>query len=364
MKRKLILLLLITTILFTSVFIGCKKIEEIHYNYDVSFDDLVKDAPDEVKNSITQVDKTKIRLSDELTQDREVLESVSYLYNLANQNLMNMDYYACVAYGHSIVVFSGNDSGYADSREYIVKDKDEWFYQNFAKTDTKTFATFADSAEERYSNDGGKTIYKRHGGTKAVNEESFNNFLTDTPAILYDKMAKEGEKHAPKIYTEETYNEFKHVRVSYDEIDNALIYAGPYSKIKNSIKYFPLEKDPQDDWYSTLTQASCKYDATNKLYTIEFDVDISNDSEALENGRRNLSASGLDTEYKSQHQTITIWESGLFCYYHTVNYWSAGIYGSKNDYNKFFTYNKAAVTKMVIPQDTSWTTLCKSNAAD
>ena len=85
---------------------------------------MVKDAPDEVKNSITQVDKTKIKLSDELTQDREVLESVSYLYNLANQNLMNMDYYACVAYGHSIVVFSGNDSGYADSREYIVKDKE------------------------------------------------------------------------------------------------------------------------------------------------------------------------------------------------------------------------------------------------
>ena len=163
-------------------------------------------------------------------------------------------------------------------------------------------------------------------------------------------MAQPGDsKHAPKIYTSAEYNDFRNVRISYDEIDNALIYAG--------------EKD--GSFYTTLEQASLTYDSSKDLYTIVFDVNISGDSEALEKGRNNLSkANGSSVWYEKQHQTITIWGSGLFCSYHTENRWATKIYGSNNNYQKFFTYNKNNVKKIVIPTDTSWINTCSYGVAD
>lgn len=332
--------------------VGCKKdLQEASTDYDISFDDLGVAPVASATEKATAVDETKIKKlneeNDELSKDRDVLETISYLYNLANENLMAIDYYASIAFGKAAVLIIDDTDSFAYSREYIVKDKNEWFFQNYTydPTASSIVKNIMESSEERYTSDGGATIYKRHGGSSSLTDTCIEDFLTEKSPIIYSKMAKSGKKHAPKKYTEETYNEFRHVRIRYDEIDNALINA------------------------DTLVNGKVTYDADLGLYTIEFNVDISNDSEALENGRKNLSAAGgTSVYYEKQHQIITIWESGLFCSYHTDNLWRgkfAGVtYGSANDYRKWFTYNKENVTKLVIPQDTSWTSGCKTDEKD
>ena len=353
MKKKslvLITVLLIGIILFTAF--GCKKkLDNRSTEYDIDFDELAVDAPASVAATVTKVDESKVKKvnsdSDELSNDSDVLETISYLYNLANENLMAIDYYACVAFGKAGVLIVNDIDSYAYSREYIVKDGNRWFFQNYTYDPTANAAvkSIMESSEERYTEDGGKTIYKRHGDSSSLKSTCIEDFLTDKSPIKYDKMAKSGAKHAPKKYTTKTYNEFKHVRIRYDEIDNALINA------------------------DTLVDGKVLYDSKLGLYTIEFDVNVSDESEALENGRKNLSAAGgTSVHYKKQHQTITIWKSGLFCSYHTENLWTGKFgpveYGSENDYQKFFTYNKAKVTKLVIPEDTSWIANCKENEKD
>ncbi len=352
-KKILILIVAISVLVMSACLVGCKK--EIgtgkSTEYDIDFDDLGKEPKSEVAKTVIAVDASKIKKlnkeSDELSNDKDVLETIDYLYNLANRNLMEMDYYASIAFGKSTVLIGGNEDSYAYSREYIVKDKKEWFFQNFTiDPDANALVkNVMESAEERYTNDGGETIYKRHGGSSALEEDCLDRFLTSKSPIIYENMAKSGDKHAPKVYTREGYNKFKHVRVSYDEIDNALITA------------------------DTLVDGKVTYNEDEGLYTIEFDVNISNDSEALENGRKNLSAAGgSSVSYEKQHQTITIWKEGLFCYYHTENLWIAkfvGVkYGSANNYQKWFTYNKENVEKLVIPSDVSWIETCKANAKD
>ena len=338
--------------LILAVSFGCSKdLEELSTDYDISFDDLGVKASSNVVATVTPVDKSKILklndANDELSNDKDILKTIDYLYNLANTNLMAVDYYASIAYGKADVLIGSEVDSYAYSREYIVKDGKQWFFQNYTYDPTASAAVkgIMESSEERYTADGGKTIYKRHGGSKSLTDTCIEDFLTDKSPIIYDNMAKSGSKHAPKKYTEETYNEFRHVRIRYDEIDNALITA------------------------DTLVNGKVTYDSTKGLYTIEFNVDISNDSEALENGRKNLSAAGgTSVSYEKQHQIITIWEDGLFCSYHTDNLWRGSFvgvsYGSANDYQKWFTYNKTNVKKLVIPEDTSWTAKCKSNEKD
>jgi hypothetical protein len=352
-KKFLILVATVSILVMAICLVGCKK--EIgsgkSTEYDIDFDDIGEEPKSEVAETVISVDTSKIKKlnneSDELSNDRDVLETIDYLYNLANSNLMAMDYYASIAFGKSTVLIAGNEDSYAYSREYIVKDKKEWFFQNFTidPDASAVVKNIMESAEERYTNDGGETIYKRHGGSSALEEDCLDRFLTSNSPIIYENMAKSGKNHAPKIYTREEYNEFKHVRVSYDEIDNALITA------------------------DTLVDGKVTYDEDEGLYTIEFDVNISNDSEALENGRKNLSAAGgSSVSYEKQHQTITIWEEGLFCYYHTENLWTAkfvGVkYGSANNYQKWFTYNKDNVEKLVIPSDVSWIENCKAGEKD
>ena len=345
----LITVLLIGIIAFS--LIGCSKDPlDMDTNYDISFDDLGVAPAAAVTDTVTSVDESKIiklnEENDELTNDKDVLETISYLYNLANENLMAVDYYASIAFGKAQVLIGDKLDSYAYSREYIVKDGDVWFFQNYTydPTASKIVKNIMESSEERYTSDGGETIYKRHGGSESLKDSCIEEFLTGSP-IIYDKMAKSGKKHAPKIYTEETYNEFRHVRIRYDEIDNALITA------------------------DTLVNGKVTYNEEKGLYTIEFNVDISNESEALEKGRQNLSAAGgTSVYYEKQHQVIEIWNSGLFCSYHTDNLWRGKfamvVYGSANDYQKWFTYNKENVKKLVIPQDTSWTDNCSEDESD
>lgn len=334
-----------------------KQAPSVASDYDINYDDLACKPNMTNLTNVTSVNSEGLHFSDKLTKDENVLKSVSYLYNLANENLINMNYYACVAYGLSDVTAGENIIGQSQSREYIVKDNQEWFFQNYIKANVSgalgtTIKNMVESSEERYTNDGGNTIYKRHGGSKSLSSTCIDDFLsTQKSPIIYDSMAKPGDsKHSPKIYTTEEYNDFRTVRISYDEIDNALIFAG--------------EKDGK--FYTTLEQASLTYDSSRDLYTMVFDVNISNDSEALANGRRNLSRSnnGSAVWYEKQHQTITIWGDGLFCSYHTENRWATKIYGSNNNYQKFFTYNKENVKKIVIPSDTSWTSTCQSGVND
>ena len=353
MKRSYFLfisILLISVIVISLV--GCSKDPlDAATEYDISFDDLGVAPVASVVASTTSVDESKILKlnedADELSEDRDVLETISYLYNLANENLMAIDYYASIAFGKAGVLIGDNTDSYAYSREYIVKDGSKWFFQNYTydPTANSIIKGVMESSEERYTSDSGNTIYKRHGGSDSLSETCIEDFLTDKSPIIYSKMAKSGKKHAPKIYTMDTYNEFKHVRVRYDEIDNALINA------------------------DTLVNGKVTYNADKGLYTIEFNVNISNDSEALENGRKNLSAAGgTSVYYEKQHQVITIWNSGLFCSYHTDNLWRGKFglvtYGSANDYQKWFTYNKANVKKLVIPSDTSWTANCSADEDD
>lgn len=353
MKNKVLVLisvLLISIFLFTAI--GCKDAGEgASTDYDISFDDLGVAAVASITSQATAVDESKIiklnQESDELSEDRDTLETIAYLYNLANENLMAIDYYASVAYGKADVLIGDKIDSYAYSREYIVKDGAKWFFQNYTYDPTATaiIKNVMESSEERYTEDGGETIYKRHGGSESLSESCIEDFLTENSPIIYDNMAKSGKKHAPKKYTKDTYNEFRHVRIRYDEIDNALITA------------------------DTLVNGKVTHNATTGLYTIEFNVNISNDSEALEKGRQNLSAAGgTSVYYEKQHQVITIWEDGLFQSYHTDNLWRGKfgpvVYGSANDYQKWFTYNKANVKKLVIPQDTSWTANCREDESD
>lgn len=325
-------------------------------DYDINYDDLAVKPNLENLSNVTVVDASNLSFSEDMTDSEEVLKSVSYLYNLANQNLIDMNYYACVAYGLSDVTMGDSIIGNSESREYIVKDEDEWFFQNYIKANVSgmvgnTIKNLVESSEERYTNNHGETIYKRHGGSDSLSSTCIADFLsTEKQPIIYSEMAQPGaSKHAPKIYTSAEYNDFRNVRISYDEIDNALIYAG----------------EKNGSFYTTLEQASLTYDSSKDLYTIVFDVNISGDSEALEKGRNNLSkANGSSVWYEKQHQTITIWGSGLFCSYHTENRWATKIYGSNNNYQKFFTYNKNNVKKIVIPTDTSWISTCSYGVAD
>ena len=352
MKRKVLVIISILLVGIISVIaIGCKEPLDVATDYDISFDDLGVKASASVAESVTSVDESKIKklneTNDELSEDRDVLETISYLYNLANENLMAIDYYASIAFGKAQVLIGDNLDSYAYSREYIVKDANVWFFQNYTYDPTATaiVKNIMESSEERYTNNKGATIYKRHGGSDSLKDSCIEDFLTENSPIDYSKMAKSGKKHAPKIYTEETYNEFRHVRIRYDEIDNALINA------------------------DTLVNGKVTYDSEKELYTLEFNVNVSNDCEALEKGRQNLSAAGgTSVYYEKQHQIIKIWKDGLFCSYHTDNLWRGKfgpfLYGSANDYQKWFTYNKANVTKLVVPKDTSWTANCREDESD
>lgn len=350
-KRVLVIISILLVGIIGVMAIGCKEPLDVATDYDISFDDLGVAASASVASTVTSVDESKIKKlnaeSDELTDDRDVLETISYLYNLANENLMAVDYYASIAFGKAQVLIGDKLDSYAYSREYIVKDGDVWFFQNYTYDPTATaiIKNVMESSEERYTSDGGATIYKRHGGSESLKETCIEDFLTENSPIIYDKMAKSGKKHAPKVYTEETYNEFRHVRIRYDEIDNALINA------------------------DTLVNGKVTFDSEKNLYTIEFNVNTSNDSEALEKGRQNLSAAGgTSVYYEKQHQIIEIWKDGLFCSYHTDNLWRGKfgpvVYGSANDYQKWFTYNKENVTKLVVPKDTSWTANCREDESD
>ena len=353
MKTKFLIVitvLLIGVILFSAF--GCSKKKDVYStDYDTDFDDLGVAPIASALSSTQSVDSSKILIlndeSDELSNDSNVLKTISYLYNLANENLMEIDYYASVAFGKADVLIGKDVNSYAYSREYIVKDGNEWFFQNYTYDPTASALVkeVMESSEERYTSDKGATIYKRHGGSASLEDTCIEDFLTKKSPIKYDKMAKSGQKHAPKVYTEEGYNKFKNVRIRYDEIDNALI---------------------NDE---TLVDGKVTYDEAKGLYTIEFNVDTSNKSEALEKGRKNLSAAGgTSVYYEKQHQVITIWDSGLFCSYHTDNLWRGKfglvLYGSANDYQKWFTYNKDNVKKLVIPKDTSWTQNCKADEDD
>ena len=350
-KRVLVIISILLVGIIGVMAIGCKEPLDVATDYDISFDDLGVAASASVASTVTSVDESKIKKlnaeSDELTDDRDVLETISYLYNLANENLMAVDYYASIAFGKAQVLIGDKLDSYAYSREYIVKDGDVWFFQNYTYDPTATaiIKNVMESSEERYTSDGGATIYKRHGGSESLKETCIEDFLIENSPIIYDKMAKSGKKHAPKVYTEETYNEFRHVRIRYDEIDNALINA------------------------DTLVNGKVTFDSEKNLYTIEFNVNTSNESEALEKGRQNLSAAGgTSVYYEKQHQIIEIWKDGLFCSYHTDNLWRGKfgpvVYGSANDYQKWFTYNKENVTKLVVPKDTSWTANCREDESD
>ena len=87
MKNKLLILvsiLLVSIMLFSLV--GCKDPGEGEpTDYDISYDDLAVEPTNAVKSTVTAVDTTKVTKlnenDDELTDDRAVLETISYLYN-------------------------------------------------------------------------------------------------------------------------------------------------------------------------------------------------------------------------------------------------------------------------------------------
>ena len=102
MKKKMLLALISIVLVCTVVFfMACDgESDTFDENINLSHDDLGVAPNAEAIKGIDAPDASKLNVtSSELSEDAAVKEAATYLFNLANDNLSKVNYYANYAYG-------------------------------------------------------------------------------------------------------------------------------------------------------------------------------------------------------------------------------------------------------------------------
>ena len=349
MKKKLLFAIISIILIFsTLIFIACDgEVENVDTDHDLTHDDLGI-APDSAAIAGTDApDASKLNAtSEELSEQADVKEAAVYLFNLANDNLSKVAYYANYAYGSGIAsVTTMKMTGSMEVREVRIKDGAAMYmvtmgrvvngYNNDTPDKTNSLVLSAcrlllDYGNRKFTPDG-KTFYVQEGGTSSLASGALNNFYTENAYIDWNKCDKVESMSTADFMKKDYYNK------SYVETTNATISA------------------------DTIVNASIAHNAAG-YYEIEITVDVTTDALKLSTESTRESANSDDIVYAYQTIKCQIWDCGLFRQYETFDSWE-GSFGagpfhlggySKNEWHKTFTYNKQNAPLYQIPTDTSW----------
>lgn len=308
--------------------------------FEPNFDGLTEKPNETATQQATAVDAAQVTLSADKSADEAVRQSAAYLYNLANDNFSNVDFYASAAAGSggsTVIGIQGNMS----VRQRAVKDGETWFYEGYGMiTSTKKVSDGGDSnlvglvrsaldlCERVYTADG-QTFYRQDCGNEPLKEDSLVNFLGE------GNLTYRNEKGKP-------YGDFL-------TADQDKYYSTYY--INNT----HLENDNMEIKAEYLKDASIVYDEALGVYKVTMTVDPKSEAVALGSASLKKSSSASWFAYNYQNVTFEIWECGLMRTYNTDNSWSAKMFGfiegtSENNFSKYFTYNRESVTKLLPTQ--------------
>lgn len=341
-NNKIILISIILILSVTAaIFVGCVKPAEHPEDTSLDFDGLGSTPTEAAIAKSVAFDKSKIKLSDEMTEDQEVLDSIEYLLRTSNQNLIDCDFFAAAAYGTGEAsINNGTIVGGMDTREVRVFDNGEYYFDSYGlivKGYTVNedgshgsvpdnilgmLGSFLNYTKRTYSPDG-QTFYTAKNGDS--NQQSIVNFPSQN-AITYKKPKSEKQ--------------------SFDEYMKA-------TNSRTSYKGFTTDNYDND---KPITAGLIRYDKESGIYYLECDINCSNNT--LELSVADMASNGAikHFEYAKKHLTIEFWECGLIRSYINENVWKAnmilGLSGSSdNYYEQKFTYDKSKLDNLLISQD-------------
>lgn len=344
MKKFTSIIILIVVLVCVFAFAGCTKPAQ-RVEADLSFDGLGTKPNDEIAATVQAVDKSKIKLSSEVTTDKEVIESIRYLLKLSNQNNVEVDFYAAAAYGTGeAFIPSMNIVGSMDTREWRIYDNGEYFFdsyglvvEGYTKKDDgskgsvpsgiiSALSSVLNYAERVYSPDS-KTFYKADNGKGNV--DSFAKYPS-LDAISYKRPSV--KKSSVENYIKDNY-------------------------YRNSFKEYCSD---DLDYEEAITEGKLTYDETAGIYTLECEINCTNEIALALSIASMKESSGTDIfKYAKKSLTIEIWDCGLIKSYINENKWEATLLpttfklkgSSDNYYKQVFCYNKENIEKMVVSED-------------
>lgn len=346
MKKRLLFAIISVVLLCTMIFfMACDgESETFNENQDLNHDDLGVAPNETAQQGIDKPDASKLNVeSKELSEDATVKEAATYLFNLANDNLAKVAYYADYAYGSGVATVTNlSMSGSMQVREVRIKDGAAMYMvtlgrvMNGYKTETPDqndatilgmCRTLLDYGNRKYTPDG-QTFYVQNGKSKALLENSVDNFYTENPYIDWNKCSKVESMSLSDFMKKDYYNK------SYVETSNGDITA------------------------QNIVNASFTHNE-NGYYEIEITVDVTSDALKLATESTRESASSKDIVFRYQTIKCQIWDCGLFRQYETFDSWSGSLLNllkgySENEWHKIFTYNKENAPLYQIPSDTGW----------
>lgn len=353
MKLKRIFAVITFATLFTAAAFGlsgCKQYTDI--DVDLDFDELMHEPTLSAKLAAEPIRNTlQINRSSDYTQDAEVIADAVALYHLGDKNLRKAGFFACASKGNGGAdILAFNLRGKMSIREMTIKDNQQWYYRSCGMvmgTDTLDGSStnngdsmlplirgILDYGKRKYSPDG-KNFYIQTVSTGKLDENSINGFFSDdwVNAIKFSNDKK--TKPTGSVYSfdnERAYLDYDAYRESYLEVDNSAI--------------------TQD----VITEAKIERDDQLGIFRVSFKVNV--DSHALDTNLASLRASVADDlRYVYQTVNFELWDCGLFRTYGTDSSWATNKLGgilsgeSQNAYTRYYTYNKAAVKKLVLPQE-------------
>lgn len=328
---------------------GCNNDSSSANAINTDYDDIMVVPTAIASQGAVAVDTSKIAISADKTTDTAVLESASYLYQLANENAHKVAFSASVSEGRGFadVVYEGvlDLRGDMEVREYNCNVGKTKFYEGYGYvmtgTDLKsgkesnllgTVRILLNYADRTYSPDG-TVFYKQNKG--GLDNDSVANFKPGEGGYINWDKAGKGTKYNDKQWV--ASGEGK-INKHYQDIDNANILA-------EYIQEASITHNDQEGYYEVFIKVDPK-------------------SAALNLGREGLrkSTGSSDLDYVFHEVTMQIWDCGLMRYYHTYNSWEATIalfHGtSQNKYYRYFTYNQDNVSKLSVT-DLSWIDNCR-----
>ncbi|MDE5654920.1 MAG: hypothetical protein K2I46_04860 [Clostridia bacterium] len=341
-KTLIITSMLVILTLIVALLSGCA--EKANYaEADLNFDGLAEAPTQEAMAKAIPVDKTKISLSDTDTTDQAVLDSIEYIIRLANQNLIDCDFFAGGAYGSGVaqMVIAGEPIvGSMQTRDIRIFDNNTYYFD--------TYGLVVD----------GYILNKNGQRGKDVNEATFTilakalNFTKrvyspNNQDFYFSKNGKSNQDSLLKFPDQNAivFNNPKSTKMSYDEY------------MKMTYSRFSYKGFTSDDYDTKkpITAGLLKYDAETGIYYLEAEINCNDETlkysndDMLENGAINK------FRYAQKRVKIEIWECGLIRTYINKNRWEATILGtikgsSDNIYEQWFSYDKSKLDKMNIDQ--------------
>lgn len=346
--KKILLLIVSITLILTAVFAtGCDgKKEEFNNEFNIDHDDLGLKPDSNAQTGITILDPSMVKAtSTELSSDAAVKETACYIFNLANDNLAKVAYYANYAQGSGTATITNMKmSGSMQVREVRIKDGAAMYMVTMGRvvdgfnTETGKSESFItglcrnllDYGNRKYTPDG-QTFYLQSGKSKALVENSLDNFYTENPFIDWNKAGKIEKIGVNDFMKKEYY------RSHYAETNSSVIIP------------------------DNITDAKVVYSEDKGLYEIEITVDVTTDALKLATESTRNSANSSDISFRYQTIKCEIWDCGLFRMYHTSDSWAGSLLDlisgySENTWTKYFTYNKQNAPAYQIPAESelSW----------